>query len=140
MPTVTTNNYRNIDSDLVVSLSGADTWIVSLMDQYVNSASTDTLKAVVNWSSISAYEASGTGYTSGAELQNIVLSANGNTIYMDADDLTFTNLSVETYGICIRRLSDGLIMGFIDFGDTPITSSLGNIVINWNSGGILNKI
>lgn len=145
MPTVVTNYFKLQEGGQNVSISG-DTWICSLMDQHVNSASEDTLKDYEKWSDVggvSAYEASGTGYTSGAALSGIGWYTDAtdtvNKQRMSATDLTFSSVTISSYGACIWKETDGLIMGFIDFGQEYVSSNA-PFVINWNSGGIFNKI
>lgn len=137
MPTVTTNYFRQEET---ISLSG-DTWIVSLMNNHVNSASNDTLRGYSFWSDVSEYEALGTGYISCSPLQNVDININGetNTVIMDADDITFTTLTISTYGCCIWRLTDELIMGFVDFGKMEVSQNA-NFQIIWNVNGILNIV
>jgi hypothetical protein len=137
MPTVTTNYFRESES---ISLSG-DTWIVSLMDNHINSATNDVLKNYSLWTEVSVHEVVGTGYVSGAPLQNVTIDTNDvtNTIFMDADDITFTTVTISTYGCCIWRLADGLIMGFVDFGQMEISQN-SNFQIIWNANGILNRV
>ena len=141
MPTVTTNYFKLQEGGQNVSISG-DTWIASPMNNHVNSATADTLRDYELWSEVSAYEASGTGYTSGATLANVgwVTNDTSNTQIMSADDISFSNVTLTVYGVTVWRQSDGLIMGFIDFGATPTSSLNANLNIAWNSSGILNKI
>ena len=140
MPTVTTNYFKFHEGGQNVSIS-ADTWIVSLMGQHVNSATSNTLKDHQLWTDVSTYEVTGTGYTSGTALQNAgwFNDDTNNIQKLSASDMTFANITVDAYGVALWRLSDGLIMGFIDFGATPISSLNGNFSITWNANGILNK-
>lgn len=143
MPTVVTNNFKLQEGGKNISLS-ADSWICSLMNEHVNSASSEVLKDSINWygptSPISAYEVTGTGYTSGLALTNVgwFTDDTNNIQKLSASSVVFTApISVVTYGCCIWRLTDGLIIGFVDFGLQ--TSSNGSFTINWNVDGILNK-
>ena len=87
---------------------------------------------------VSGYEASGTGYAA-IELSGVGWYTASNIQRLSADDVTFPTLSVAAWGCSIWRASDGLIIGFIDFGVEKVSSNA-NFVINWNAGGILNKI
>ena len=139
MPTVVTNHFKFQEGGENISLSG-DTWICSLMGTYVSASSIDTLKDIENWSEVSAYEASGTGYVSGTDLTNLSWynDDTNNIQRLSADSVTFSTITILSNGVCIWRLSDGLVMGFIDYGSN--SSSNGNFTVNWNSGGILIKI
>ena len=141
MPTVVTNYFKEQEGGQNVSVSG-DNWICSLMDSYVSASLIDTLKDHQLWSeaAVSGNEVSGTGYTSGTQLSNVgwFTDDTNNIQRLSASDITFSNVTITSYGSCIWRLSDGLIMGFIDFGAAKITTN-GNFTINWATGGILNK-
>lgn len=142
MPTVVTNEFKLQEGGQNVSVSG-DTWIASLMNEHVNSANSDVLKDYTNWfTEVSAYEASGTGYTSGVELSSVgwftAPTDSVNIQRLSAADIYWSNVSIVAYGVAIWRQSDGLVMGFIDFGQQIASNS--NFTVNWNSNGILNKI
>ena len=139
MPTVVTNEFKFQEGGQNVSVSG-DTWICSLMDNIVTSAE-NTLKDYSYWSEVSGSEVSGTGYTSGSELTSMGWFTNdtSNIQKLSAADLVFPTVSVSATGTCIWRESDGLIMGFVDFGSAQISSNA-NFSITWNTNGILNKI
>jgi len=141
MPTVVTNEFKFQEGGGNVEISATGEWICSLMNSHVTSGE-EALKDYTNWyTEVSAYEASGTGYTSGTALTNVGWYSNDatNKQILSADSVTFTpNVTIDSYGVCIWRLSDGLVMGFVDFG--LYSSSNGNFTINWNPDGILAKI
>ena len=138
MPTVVTDYFKLEEGRQNIDLSGGDVWNCSLVNEEV-SATAISLKGQQLWSSISGtYEASGAGYAYSA-LPNPGWYDGGSQIQiLSADDMTWTNVTIESYGVCIWRASDGLIMGFIDYGLN--TASNGNFTINWNTKGIFNKI
>ena len=142
MPTVVTNEFKIQEGAGNVDIS-ASNWVASLMNDIVPSAD-DVLRDFSYWndvtSAVSAYEASGNGYTSGVTLSNVgwYTTDNDNRQRLSADDISFNNITIQTYGLAVWRTDDNLVIGFVDFG--PKTTSNGNLSINWNSGGILVKI
>lgn len=140
MPTVSTNYFRTQLGYGNINLSG-DTFYVSLMDNYVTSSTVDTLKGINTWSEVSAHECTGTGYSSSA-LSNVSFTSADNVVYMDADDITWNNVTVSAYGDCIRK-DDGTVVGFHDYSNsytTPITPVNGVFSLQWDSSGILTII
>ena len=139
MPTVTTNYYRQQSNVQNISLSGDD-FAVALMDIHVQSATESSLKQVQLWSEVSAYEVSATSY-SAAPLSADTVSANtSDVVYWDGVDLTWTGVTISPYGLTIYRISDGLVVGFIEFTDAPIDAVNGTISLSWNANGIMNII
>jgi len=143
MPTVVTNEFKFQEGGGNVDLS-ASNWVASLMNNHVSSGA-DALRDLSYWndvtSPVSAYEASGTGYTSGATLTNVGwINDNGtdNRQRLSADSVSWSTISIVAYGVAIWRTDDNLVMGFVDFGQQ--TASNGNFTINWNPDGILVKI
>ena len=133
MATVTTNYFRQELAAGNVNLSG-DTFNVALMNNYVLT-STDTLKAQSAWSNnVSAYESSSVGY-SAITLTAGNLYINGNALCWSGTNISWSNITNSPYGICIYRPSDGLVIGFIDFGGKKEVVN-GAITIEWNAGGI----
>ena len=138
MPTVTTNIYRrNVNAGLI-NLS-ANSFAVALLNGFATSGSSDIMKQVTNYSEISAFEVSGTGY-SALPLSASTLSANSSqVVFWDGNDIIWNNVTINTYGLAIYRLSVGLVVGFIDFGEQKIAVN-GSITIQWNVNGIANII
>ena len=133
MATVTTNYFRQELAAGNVNLSG-DTFNVALMNNYVLT-STDTLKAQSAWSNnVSAYESSSVGY-SAITLTAGNLYISDNTLCWGGTKISWSNITNSPYGICIYRPSDGLVIGFIDFGGKKEVVN-GAITIEWNAGGI----
>lgn len=138
MPTVTTNQYRKHVNAGNISLS-ADSFAVALMGQHVSSATEAVLKQVESWSEVSAYEVTGTSY-SAVELSASTLSANSSDVVLwDGTDSTWSNVTVTPYGIAIYKISDGLVVGFVEFNNA-VTAVNGTVTVSWNTNGIMNII
>ena len=82
MPSVITNASKEI---MIAAISGSDLK-VALLDGVV-SAAAGTLKDYSNWSSLSAYEISGTGYTTGG----VALSAGVSAYSSSSTDTAYFN-------------------------------------------------
>ena len=138
MPTVSTTYFRQQLSTGNINLSG-DTFFVSLMNNYVNSSSINSLKSVSAWNQISAFEVSGNGYSSSA-LSNKTVSAStdGTIIQWDASDLTWSNVTISPWGLSIRK-NNNVVVGFIDFGSEQDAIN-GNLTVQFNTLGIGNII
>jgi hypothetical protein len=117
-----------------VNLS-ADTFTLALMGNYVKNTPLTDLLSATNWSEVSAYEVSGNNYSSVTLSGLDIINSNG--VYWDGDNLSWSNVSVEVYGCCFYRSSDGLIVGFMEFSNTPIIAVNGLFSIIWNDGGIM---
>jgi len=136
---VTTNYFREQVAGQNVSLS-ADAFAVALMNIHVQSASESTLKQVQTWSEVSAYEVSAAGY-SAEPLSADTLSANtNNVVYWDGNNITWSSVTISPYGYTIYRISDGLVVGFVEFTTAPQTTVNGDLTIQWNANGIMNII
>jgi hypothetical protein len=137
MPTVTTNYFRKLTAGQSVSLS-SDSFAVALMGQFVTSSTEAELKGINTYSEITAYEVDGTGY-SATTLSAETISANSSdVVYWDGVDVSWTNVTVTAYGMTIYRLSDGLVVGFVEFDDAPKTAVNGTVSLTWNAAGIMN--
>jgi hypothetical protein len=136
MPTVTTNLYRTKSAAQEVSLSG-DSWAVALMNAHVSSASEATLKQTNYWSEVSGFEVSGGTY-SAMPLSAETLSANiSDVVFWDGENITWNDVTVSPYGLTIYRISDGLLVGFVEFSSQAVAIN-GSITLAWNSAGIMN--
>jgi len=100
--------------------------------------------SAIGWSSVSANEISGTGYTAGgAALANKSVTQNNtnNDGVFDADDLSWTSATFTAYHAVLHDTTptspaDPLICS-IDFGGAQTVSS-GTFTIQWDSDGIIN--
>ncbi|MDD5651334.1 MAG: hypothetical protein PHF86_13125 [Candidatus Nanoarchaeia archaeon] len=137
MPTVTTNYYRKQSAFKEVSLS-ADTFAVALMGQLVTSSTEAELKQLSTYSEISAYEVASSTYSAMSLSADTVSANSSDVVLWDGVNLTWTNVTVSPYGLAIYRISDGLVVGFIEFDDAPIIAVNGTISLNWNANGIMN--
>ena len=135
MPTVTTNYFRQELAAGHVNLSGADTFAVALMSAYVSASPIDTLKAQSAWSDVSAYESSSVGYSATTLTAGNLYINNSNALCWSGTNISWSNITNSPYGLCIYRPSNGLVVGFIDFGEQKIAVN-GSITIRWNEGGI----
>ena len=136
MATVTTNYFRQELAAGNVNLSG-DIFKVALMNNYVStSTSTDTLKAQSAWSNnVSAYESSSVVYSATTLTAGNLYINNSNALCWSGTNISWSNITNSPYGLCIYRSSDGLVVGFIDFGEQKIAVN-GSITIQWNDGRI----
>jgi len=137
MPTVTTNYYRKQSAFKGVSLS-ADAFAVALMGQLVTSSTEAELKQLSAYSEISAYEVTGATYSAMPLSADTVSANSSDVVFWDGVNLTWTSVTVSPYGLAIYRISDGLVVGFIEFDDAPIIAVNGTISLNWNANGIMN--
>lgn len=137
MPTVTTNYYRKQSSFKEVSLS-ADAFAVALMGQFVTSSTEAELKQIETYSEISAYEVASSTYSAMPLSADTVSANSSDVVFWDGVNLTWTSVTVSPYGLAIYRISDGLVVGFIEFDDAPIVAVNGTISLNWNANGIMN--
>jgi hypothetical protein len=137
MPTVTTNYYRKQSAFKEVSLS-ADAFAVALMGQLVTSSTEAELKQLSAYSEISAYEVTGATYSAMPLSADTVSANSSDVVFWDGVNLTWTSVTVSPYGLAIYRISDGLVVGFIEFDDAPIIAVNGTISLNWNANGIMN--
>ena len=139
MPTVTTNYFRQELAAGNVNLSGADTFAVALMSDYVKDSLINTLKAQSAWSDVSAYESSSVGYSAKELPADVIKVLNNSIVSWSGTNISWNNISNEPYGLAIYRINDGLVVGFIDFGEQKIAVN-GSITIQWNVNGIANII
>ena len=140
MATFVTDYFKLEEGRGNVILSATTEWNCSLLDSTFSTSSEAQLRAVENWADVSSsIETSGTNY-SATSLTNIGWYDGGdNKQKLSADDVSWLAVTITSYGACIWRNSDGLVMGFIDFGTSYATSN-GTFTINWNTNGIFNKI
>lgn len=137
MPTVVTNDFRRLMATSGINVS-ADNYMVALMDIHVQSATAATLKQSSDWTSVSANEVSGTGYSAKTLTAQTVSANSGDVVYWDGSDVTWDDVTVSPYGCAIYRTSDNLVVGYIEFTDAPKIAVNGTISIQWNANGIMN--
>ena len=95
------------------------------------------------WSQVSAYEASGTGYTAGGAAlsgKTITYDGTNNVTVLDADDVTWANSTITArYAVIYddKGASDTekVLLGYVDFGVNQ-SSTNGNFTITWDAAGI----
>jgi hypothetical protein len=138
MPTVVTNYFRQELSVGNVNLS-ADIWAVALMNEFVSSSTESTLKAQSAWSDVSAFENSAVGYSAVQISNDSISTISDNRISWDGDNITWSSITLSARGHTVYRVSDGLIVGFVDYGEV-VEASNGDINIAWNANGIMNII
>jgi len=146
MRVVTTDRFRTQLAAGSISLSG-DTFNVALLSgSYIGTASLANLKANNEWSSLSAYETVGTGYTAGGQELSGLSITEGNpvtspisTTVWDADNSSWSNTTLSATGAAIYKPSADIVCIIIDFQETKSTES-GPFTISWNTNGVANII
>lgn len=133
---VTTNNFRQLLASQQISLSG-DAFAVSLLNIHVQSASDATLRQTIYWSEVSVYEASAVGYSAMPLTASTIATNTSDSVYWDGTNIVWSTVTLSPYGYCIYRISDGIIVGFVEFDSAPLIAINGSISIVWNDGGIM---
>ena len=94
------------------------------------------------WNDVSAYEVTGTGYTSGgATLANktVGYTSSTNVTKFDGDDVSWTSSTITArYAVIYDSTgtaSTSALIGYVDFGSNQSSSS-GTFSIVWDSAGI----
>lgn len=93
------------------------------------------------WSSVSAYEVTGTGYTTGGQaLSNVTLTQDdvNNRAYLDADDVSWPASTITArYAVLYDdTLSTKDLICVLDFGSNQVSSG-GTFAITFSSSGII---
>jgi hypothetical protein len=135
---VATNYFREQMSIGHVNLSG-DTFLISLMDRFVQSASVDTLKQVSAWSDVSAHEVSALGYSAINLSSKSISIIPGNVISWDGANIVWSGVTLTTYGYAVYK-NNGLVVGFVEFAAGQLDAVNGSVTIQWNTNGIMNII
>jgi len=137
MATVVTNATKE---NMIAAISGTDLKMALLNN--VVSADEGTLKDYGNWSTLSAFEITGTAYTAGGiSLTNVSAYSNSATdrAYFNGDLVSWPASTITAYGAAIYRSTSGLVVSIIDFGSVK-SSNIGTFSVSWNNNKILQMI
>lgn len=96
------------------------------------------------WDDVSAFEASGTGYTAGGQAltgKTVTKDAPNNVVILDSADVTWANSAITArYGVVYddtpATAATKPLIGYVDF-TTDQTSTDGNFLVEWSAQGIL---
>lgn len=81
-------------------------------------------------------ETSGIGYTAGGQtINNMVVSSTSDSIFIDADDVTWSSSTITAGGAIVYKDSD-IPLFYVDFAANR-SSYNGNFTIQWLDDGIL---
>jgi hypothetical protein len=142
MPTVITDAAR---LTMLTSISGDDVK-AALMGVAVAGMPDWMLVTKSTWASLSAYEASGTGYTpGGASLSGVSVYNSSIISYYDGNSITWNNITISAYGVAIYRETADLVIAIIQFpADTSVdppttyrTAVNGPFSVAWSDSHIL---
>jgi len=136
---VTTNYFRELMAKKQIDLIN-DTFAIALMGEYISITDTSILQSIINWSEVSAYEVTAVGYNSVSLTSPTISLINESVISWDGDNIVWSGVTLNSYGYTIYRVSDGIVVGFVEFTNSPIITVNGSITIQWNSNGIMNII
>ena len=139
MPSVVTNLAKEL---MIGAISGSDLKI-ALLDGVV-SADAGTLKDYNSWTDLSAFEITGTGYTSGgvnlSGLSAYSISST-DTAYFNGDSIIWNTVTISSYGYALYRSTSNLVVAIVQFsGNLPKVSISGPFSIAWNNNQILQMI
>jgi hypothetical protein len=109
----------------------------------VSSSYTPDQDAHVYFSSVSANEVTGTGYTAGGATltsKTVTYDSANNVIILDAADTTWASSTITArYAVVYDSTgtsSTSPLIGYVDFGSDQSSTS-GNFTITWDSTGIV---
>ena len=91
------------------------------------------------WSSISAQQITGTGYTAGGKSITSPAVTEDDTndwAKLDGADVTWTNGTFSAAGAVVYKVSGSNACFFFSFGTLKVVNA-GNFTIQWNSNGLL---
>lgn len=92
------------------------------------------------WSDVNANEVSGAGYTaSGVAASSKTNTISGSVVILDADDVSWTNSTVQARYAWVYGSASKILLGLIDFGATNSTNN-GTFLITWSSSGLFDLI
>lgn len=138
MADIVYNRFKaNILKKLVDLATGGDTVRCALL-----SSSYTPNKDHNQWSQVSSYEITGTGYVAGGEAlanQDVSQDDTDDEAVFDADDVTWTSSTITArYALLYDdTLANDDLICCIDFG-VDKSSENGTFKIQWNAEGILN--
>ena len=113
-----------------INLVSDDVKVALFTSSYTPNVDTDTTYAGITG------QAAGTGYTAGGlSLTNKTLTqdAANNVWKFDADDITFSAVSIAFRYAVIYDNTNGYLIGYVDFGTTQ-TATNQDLTIRWESG------
>jgi hypothetical protein len=132
--------------------AGAVKWTATSGDSYMIalvSSSYTASKKHNRWNNAdttlgpSNFEVTGTGYNAGGtKLTSLADSqgrSNGDTVILDAADVTWSSSTITAAGAVIwdRSRSDSSLVAYFDFGGNKSSSS-GDFTLQWSTNGIFN--
>lgn len=139
MASVVTNLAKET---MIAAISGTDLKIALLNN--VVSATAGILSDYNSWTSLSAFEISGTGYTAGGvSLSGLSAYSSSSTdrAYFNGNSIIWNTVTISTYGYALYRSTSNLVVVIVEFsGDKPKVSTSGPFSIAWNSNQILQMI
>jgi hypothetical protein len=135
MASVVTNTFKKMLLGGAISLS-ADTIYCALVTSAINNYTAAQIAGFNSWSSVSACETSGSGYTAGGVvLSNAILSSTDTFAYFDASDASWASSTFTTVGSILYKSNKDLI-AYIEFSETQ-SPNAGTFVIQWQDYGLM---
>lgn len=131
---ITAHQFRNFAEHLLKSE------IPNLNDAAttVNCALLDTVPTGTEdvWQDINANEITGDNYTAGGkEIGNKSVTESGGTATFDCNDINWPNSTIDARAAVLYEESTGILITYIDFGETK-TSDNGDFRVKWNDSGL----
>jgi hypothetical protein len=110
----------------------------------LSSAYTPNQAGHANFSDVSTYEVSGTGYTAGGQAltgKTATLDTTNKVLVLDANDVTWSNSTVTARYAVVYDAATGVsttspLIGYIDLVSDQASNN-GNFVIQWDATGIV---
>ena len=129
--------YNEFKKDALKGLVDLDdhTLKIALVTTY-----TPNIDSHTGWSDVSSYEVSGTGYTSGGKTittPSVVKDNSNDLAYFDADDVTWTGLSVGTPSHAVLYDDSHASDCLIAYWEITTASNGGNYTLQFASGGLI---
>jgi hypothetical protein len=131
------NAFGGVDGSKGINFKNDEISVALLDDTYTpNQASHES------WADVSAYEISGTGYTSGGQvLANKIISSNDLNVILTADNPSWDPSSLVARWLVIYKSApeadaDKLLLGYMDLEEN-LMSKNGPFEIQWNTDGML---
>jgi hypothetical protein len=143
MPSVITNTAK---TTMISSISGADMYI-ALLNNVTLSAASYLKENFGSWSSLSAHEISGTGYTAGGVLltgTSAYSSSANDTAYFNGSTVLWNTATISSYGFALYRQISGLVIAIVQFSGvtegSPETSVSGPFSVTWSNNQLLQMV